>query len=140
MDLILRPARPEDRLECEQIFIAAQPLAYPRQREGAPGSADFDPATREEDLWVAEASGRIRGWVAIYRPARFIHHLYVDPGHLGQGIGQALLTLALRYCGGAAELKCDEANRAAQAFYRAAGWHPVDWGWAPSGPWIRFRR
>ncbi len=94
---------------------------------------------REEELWVAEEWGRIRGLVAVYRAASFIRHLYVDPDHLRLGIGRALLALALRHCGGTAELKCDEANRAAQAFYLAAGWRPVDWGWAPSGPWIRFR-
>jgi GNAT superfamily N-acetyltransferase len=77
--------------------------------------------------------------VAIYRPARFIHHLYVDPDYLRRGIGLALLAQALGHCGGSADLKCDEANRPAQAFYLAAGWRPVDWGWAPSGPWIRFR-
>jgi GNAT superfamily N-acetyltransferase len=139
LDLILREARPQDRPVCEQIFVAAQPLAYPRQHQPTLGPADFESVTREEDLWVAELAGKVRGLVAIYSPARFIHHLYVDPAHMRQGIGQALVALALRRCGGGAELKCDEANRVAQAFYLAAGFRPVEWGWAPSGPWIRLR-
>jgi GNAT superfamily N-acetyltransferase len=138
LDLNLRPARPEDRSVCEKIFAAVQRLAYPRQPPADLMPWDFEAATREEDLWVAQSGLSIRGWIGIYRPARFIHHLYVDPDHLRQGVGRALLTLALGRCGGSAELKCDEANRPAQAFYLASGWRPVGWGWAPSGPWIRF--
>jgi GNAT superfamily N-acetyltransferase len=139
LELNLREARPEDRPICTRIFLAAQPLAHPRRHDVKFEAFDFEAATRGEDLWVAQAAGRIRGLVAIYRPARFIHHLYVDPGCLRQGVGLALLAQALGQCGGSADLKCDEANRSAQAFYLAAGWRPVDWGWAPSGPWIRFR-
>ena len=139
MDLILREGRPEDRLACARLFAAAQPLAYPARRAALAGAADFEAATRGEELWIAEEAGRVRGLIAIYRPARFIHHLYVDPGCLGRGIGRALLTQGLRQCGGGADLKCDEANRPAQAFYLAAGFQPVEWGWAPSGAWIRFR-
>jgi GNAT superfamily N-acetyltransferase len=138
LELILRPACPADRPACEQIFAVVQRLAYPRNPRATVSPGDFEAATREEDLWVAQSGASIRGWVAIYLPEGFIRHLYVDPPHLRQGIGRALLSLALGRCGGSAELKCDEANRAAQAFYLAAGWRPVGWGWAPSGPWIRF--
>lgn len=140
MELVLREARPADRASCVQIFTDAAPLAYPRMVETAPSPIDFEAATREEDVWVAETQESICGWVAVYSPARFVHHLYVDPRHLRQGIGKALLDLAVRRCGGSAELKCDEANRAGQSFYQEAGWRPVEWGWSPSGPWIRFRR
>ena len=124
---------------CAKIFLAGQPLAYPRQHEADFVLSDFEASTREEDLFVAEVAGRIRGLVAMYRPGCFVHHLYVDPGYHRQGIGLALLALALRHCGGTGELKCDEANRTAHTFYLAAGWRPVGWGWSPSGPWIRFR-
>ena len=80
-----------------------------------------------------------RGFVSIYLPERFIHSLYVHPARHRQGIGQALLDLALRRCGGRAELKCQEGNRGACAFYTRLGWRPVDWGWSTAGPWIRFR-
>ncbi len=138
MGLILRPAGPEDRPACEQIYASVRELVHPGQPSTTLSSRDFEAATRGEDLWIAQSGASIRGWVAIYRPARFIHHLYVDPDHLRQGVGRALLSLALARCGGRAELKCDEANRRAQAFYLALGWRPVGWGWAPNGPWIRF--
>ena len=139
MNVALREGRPADRPACARLFAAVQPLAYPGQGRLLAGEQEFEPATRGEAIWVAEAAGKVTGLVAIYHPARFIHHLYVDPACQRRGIGQALLALALRQCGGGADLKCDEANRGAQAFYRAAGFRPVGWGWSPGGAWIRFR-
>ena len=130
--------QPADRDACVKIFNAGQPLVYPGF--GTPvARVDFDTVTRGEDIWVAEQNETIAGFVSIWRPAGFIHHLYVDLPHHRQGIGRALLGLALRQCGGHAELKCNEANRAAQGFYLAAGFRAAEWGWAASGPWIRYR-
>jgi GNAT superfamily N-acetyltransferase len=137
--LNLRAFQPADRDACIRIIRLVQPPAYPRQDRRASSCEDFDTVTRGEDIWVAQGDDAILGFVSIYRPAEFIHHLYVDPSRHRQGIGRALVTLALRQCGGHAELKCDEANRAAQDFYLAAGFRPVEWGWAASGPWIRYR-
>jgi hypothetical protein len=61
LDLNLRPARPEDRWACENIFAAVQLLAYPRQPPAASMPWDFEAATREEDLWVAQSGANIRG-------------------------------------------------------------------------------
>jgi ribosomal protein S18 acetylase RimI-like enzyme len=137
VELSLREAWPTDRAACARLFAAVQPLAYPAARETAT-AADFEASSRGEDLWIAESSGQLVGMIAIWRPASFIHHLYVAPGWQRRGIGRDLLSLGLRACGGSAELKCNEANRAAQAFYMAAGGRAVDWGLAPSGPWIRY--
>jgi GNAT superfamily N-acetyltransferase len=136
--LSLRAFQPADRDACLNIFHAVQPLAYPRSDTGA-AHEDFDAVTQGEDIWVAQEGRAIAGFVSIYRPAGFIHHLYIDPSRHRRGIGRALLTFALRQCGGHADLKCNEANRAAQDFYLAAGFRPVEWGWAASGPWIRYR-
>ena len=139
MALTLRPFGPADREACVRIFRLAQPLAYPRQARTVPPREDFDTVTRDEDIWVIEENDAIAGFVSIYRPDGFVHHLYVDPSRHRWGIGRALLEAALRQCGGHADLKCNEANRAAQGFYLAAGFRPVEWGWAASGPWIRYR-
>ncbi|HEX3065583.1 MAG TPA: GNAT family N-acetyltransferase [Dongiaceae bacterium] len=122
-----------------RIFRAVHPLVYPRLTGPAAWRDDFDTNTRDEEIWVAQKDGPITGFASIYLPAKFIHHLYVDPTCHRRGIGRALLELALRRCGGHADLKCDEANRAAQGFYLAAGFRPVEWGWAARGPWIRYR-
>jgi len=136
----VRRGEPRDHEACAAIYLAAAPLAFPWLPSDAIRREQLEEALREEELWVAEREGAIAGFVSIYLPDGFIHSLYVDPARHRQGIGQALLDLALRRCGGRAELKCQEANRGACAFYTRLGWRPVDWGWSTGGPWIRFRK
>jgi GNAT superfamily N-acetyltransferase len=136
----MRLAAPGDLEACAEIYLTAAPIAFPWLPSDAIRREQFEAAVQEEELWVAETGGTIAGFVSIYLPERFIHSLYVHPARHRQGIGQALLDLALRRCGGQAELKCQEGNRGARAFYARLGWRPVDWGWSTAGPWIRFRR
>jgi GNAT superfamily N-acetyltransferase len=136
----LRLGEPRDHDACAEIYLAAAPIAFPWLPSDAIRRADLETALREEELWVAERDGTIAGFVSIYLPDRFIHSLYVHPARQHQGIGRALLDLALRRCDGRAELKCQEGNRGACAFYTRLGWRPVDWGWSTAGPWIRFRK
>jgi GNAT superfamily N-acetyltransferase len=135
----LRPAEPRDLGACGDIYLAAARIAFPWRPPVEIQIDDFQASLREEELWVAEAGGEVAGFVSIYLPGGFIHSLYVDPTRHGRGIGGALLALALRRCGGHAELKCQEGNRAACRFYAEQGWRPVGWGWSSAGPWIRFR-
>ena len=140
MALTVRAYEPADRGACERIFQAMQRLVFAEYSHCASEPEDFERVTAGEELWVAQgASGAVRGFASIWRPERFIHHLYVDPACQRQGVGRALLSRAIAVCGGKAELKCGEANRAAQSFYIAAGLRPVGWGWGPSGPWIRYQ-
>jgi GNAT superfamily N-acetyltransferase len=139
LPLGLRLAEPSDLEACAEIYLTAAPIAFPWLPSDAIRREQFEAAVQEE-VWVAETGGTIAGFVSIYLPERFIHSLYVHPARHRQGIGQALLDLALRRCGGRAELKCQEGNRGACAFYTRLGWRPVDWGWSTAGPWIRFRR
>ena len=140
MTTVLRLGEPRDHEACAAIYLAAAPLAFPWLPADAIRREQLDEALREEELWIAERDGAVAGFVAIYLPDGFIHSLYVDPARHRQGIGQALLELAFRRCGGRAELKCQEGNRGACAFYTRLGWRPVDWGWSTGGPWIRFRK
>jgi GNAT superfamily N-acetyltransferase len=134
----LRLAEPRDLDACGDIYLAAGRIAFPWLPPEELRIDDFQASLREEELWVAELAGEVSGFVSIYLPERFIHSLYVDPARQGRGVGSALLTLALRRCGGHAELKCQEGNRAACRFYGEQGWRPVGWGWSSAGPWIRF--
>ena len=140
MALTIRAFEPADRAECERIFRAMKGLSFAEYSHAANEPENFAAVTAGEEIWVAEGTGRsITGFVSIWRPDRFIHHLYVDPARQRRGIGLALLGRAIAICGGQADLKCGEANRAAQSFYIAAGLRPAGWGWGPSGPWIRYR-
>ena len=140
--LSFRPFQPADRDSLRQDY-SAWPSRWPIR--GGPAwrsrARDCDTVTRgEESGWrkkVEQSKGSCR---SIWRAGAFIHHLYIDPSGHRQGIGRALVTLALRQCGGHGELKCNEANRAAQAFYLAAGCRPVGMGLVrPAGPGSAYR-
>jgi GNAT superfamily N-acetyltransferase len=137
----VRPAEPRDLAACTDIYLAAARIAFswvPPEEIRADADHIQD-SLREEEVWVAEMADHVAGFISIYLPDRFIHSLYVDPLRHGGGIGRALLEQALRRCGGHAELKCQERNRAACRFYMERGWRPVGWGWSSAGAWIRFR-
>ena len=140
MALTIRVFGPADRAGCERVFQAMQGLVFAEYSHAVNEPEDFAAVTAGEEIWVAEDADRsISGFVSIWLPDAFIHHLYVDPARQRRGVGLALLRRAMAVCAGRADLKCGEANRAAQSFYIAAGLRPAGWGWGPSGPWIRFR-
>ncbi len=72
----------------------------------------------ENEVWVAEAGGRIAGYVA-FKPG-WISHLYIHPDHQGQRLGEALLGKALED-GSARELWTFQKNDRARRFYEARG-------------------
>lgn len=97
---------------------------------------DFDTQTCGERVLVAEDdAGAATGFVSVWEPDAFIHHLYVSPGRQRQGIGRALLQAAgwprlpLR-------LKCLARNEAALAFYRAHGFVETGTGTADDGDYL----
>jgi GNAT superfamily N-acetyltransferase len=93
-----------------------------------------------EEQWVAALSGQIVAVLSVYWPENFIHSLYVRPDRQNGGIGTALLDAVCRAAHGNCELKCDQANVRAIAFYRRKGWREVGEGIADTGPWVRLRR
>ena len=52
---------------------------------------DFTKQTEGERVWVAEHGANICGFISIWQPDNFVHHLYVASDWHGQGIGRALL-------------------------------------------------
>ncbi len=91
-----------------------------------------------EEIHVAISDRKIVGFVAIWAPDRFIHHLYVDPKYQGRGIGSELLRMCENVYGTPLSLKCDTCNERAQRFYRKKGWLPSEKGVGADGPWVRL--
>jgi len=135
----VRPAEPADQPRLIDICVAAHAQAFPGWPSDMATPADYEYQTRGEAVWVAFLEGRPAGLASIYR-REFLHHLYVDPELQRRRVGEALFARVLLETGGRFSLKCDAANRAACAFYEAMGLRPREWGWAPTGPWVRFAR
>jgi ribosomal protein S18 acetylase RimI-like enzyme len=138
-NISIRPYAPADLKVCAGIFDRAWRVSHPfaPRRIDASGLAD---EIAGETLFVAEDDrGEVVGFVAIYVPESFIHHLYVEPRLRNRGIGSALLRHAVTAAGGSATLKCQLGNQAGLGFYRHLGWTEVVAGTNEFGAWVALR-
>ena len=136
--LTIRRVRPDELAECARLYVRVLTDTFTwippeRHRE-----ADFLRAAAEEEVFVALEGGRIVGLAALYAPQNFLHSLYV--AQRGRGVGKALLDHVAETVDGPISLKCQAANRRAQAFYVREGFRCVDTGEDDGVPWLRFVR
>ncbi|MEZ8773256.1 GNAT family N-acetyltransferase [Vibrio sp. 10N.247.310.17] len=82
--------------------------------------SDFDRDTEGESIWVAIESNKVVGFVSIWAPECFIHHLFVSPRKLRGGVGLKLLDLAKQQYP-SLSLKCLSQNINATEFYLSQG-------------------
>lgn len=94
----------------------------------------FDKDTLGERIWVCQEAEKTLGFIAVWEPKHFIHHLYVDPRHAGRGAGSLLLAHVLERIGRPAALKCIADNTRARHFYLTRGWQVVAEESAQDGP------
>lgn len=74
---------------------------------------------RDDEVWVAEAGGRVVGYVRL--TATWLDDLYVLPETAGHGVGTALLEVAKGLRPGGFCLWVFESNAPARAFYARRG-------------------
>src|SRR5262249_42710172 len=104
---------------CRTLYFRSREVAFPWASPAVLAKADFRVDTLGELLAVAETeSNLLVGFVGIWQPENFIHHLYVDPEFFRQGIGKALLIHALTLIKRPARLRCQTRNKRAYRFYR----------------------
>ncbi|MBJ7412388.1 MAG: GNAT family N-acetyltransferase [Phenylobacterium sp.] len=134
--LVLRRARVDELATCASLYVRVLTDTFtwiPPERHRA---EDFLAAARDEEIFVAVEGGRIVGLAALYRPQAFLHSLYVT--ERGRGIGKALLRHVLAAAGGNLSLKCQAANKGAQAFYAREGFRCIEAGEDGGVAWLRF--
>jgi GNAT superfamily N-acetyltransferase len=134
----VRPFVLDDTMACANLLV--QGWRQARLRPAQPVTADrFFVETDGEVILVASRGTKVLGFVSVFRPDAFVHHLYVARSAQGQGIGRMLLTAACRLSSSRATLKCALGNRDARAFYAHLGWTEVEVGDDPTdGPWVRI--
>ncbi|WP_068875488.1 MULTISPECIES: GNAT family N-acetyltransferase [unclassified Phenylobacterium] len=134
--LVLRRARADELATCAGLYVRVLTDTFtwlPPERHRA---EDFLAAARDEEIFVAVEAGRIVGIAALYRPQAFLHSLYVT--ERGRGIGKALLRYVMAAAGGSLSLKCQAANKGAQAFYAREGFRCIEAGEDGGVAWLRF--
>jgi GNAT superfamily N-acetyltransferase len=132
----VRPFAEGDRQVAETIYRDCRAKATwlpPAARE----NSDFARDTAGEKLLVAVGSDDLPiGFLSVWEPDRFIHHLYVRSEMRGQGVGKALLKALSNQLPMPWRLKCLTANGGALAFYESQGWKKVSSEVGGEGPYL----
>jgi GNAT superfamily N-acetyltransferase len=123
----LRRALPSDAAAIAALHLAARREAMP-YLPALHGDEEVRAWTRDTllpraEVWVAEIADRPVGYLALVDD--ILDHLYVGPGHQGQGIGSMLLAKAKALRPAGLRLYAFQRNRRARAFYEARGFSPV---------------
>lgn len=82
---------------------------------------DFDQDTEEERIHVALEGDDVLGFISVWEPDNFIHHLYVSEHANGIGVGTQLLETAKKLSDKPLTLKCMNKNDMALKFYASKG-------------------
>ena len=107
-------AKIHDAARLDELRGSAGVEAFLTLAQTAEGEGLFD-----GHLWVAEAGGRVAGFVALDDDE--ITWLYVDPQRYRRGVGRALLRHALDAAGPRVEVTVLEGNPAALQLYLSEG-------------------
>ncbi|MFA5581762.1 MAG: GNAT family N-acetyltransferase [Paracoccaceae bacterium] len=130
--VVIRPYAPADAYGCHATFQAAVHIGAARHYDAAarmawappgPMPADWPDQLGDQMTWVAEAGGRIAGFLTLGRDGH-LDLFYVAPRWMGRGVAGRLHDQALcaaRTMGIA--MLSTEASHLARAFLLRNGWH-----------------
>ncbi len=147
MDIRLRPATPRDSAALAHLFLDVRRATFTWRDPSTLALEDFETQTVAETITIAENEcGDLLGFVSVWEPESFIHHLFVATSAQGMSVGRRLLASLLPWLPLPHRLKCAEPNAGALAFYRKLGWVEIERGessdgvyrlleWNPSPPW-----
>lgn len=129
-----RPFRDADLEAVVRLWHETKRAAYPylpleQDRALEEDARFFRARIRPLEVWVAERSGEILGFLALR--GSYLDRLYVRPGRQRRGVGAALLRRAMERSPGGLELHTHVKNGPARAFYERRGFRAVRFGMSP---------
>lgn len=89
--ITIRPWQESDRPFLRTLYLHARRDAWPWLNRSEWQLEDFDAATRDEEIWVAEQNGHRLGFASVWTNDNFLHNLFVDPQYQSLGVGRLLL-------------------------------------------------
>jgi GNAT superfamily N-acetyltransferase len=131
---LVRPCTETDRSKLAAIYRDCRAEAdwLPSH---ARKTSNFERDTEGEELFVAVGSDdEPEGFVSVWRPDAFIHHLYVRRESRRKGVGLMLLKSLEAWLPLPWKLKCLRANAGALAFYFSQDWKEIESGDGNEGP------
>lgn len=120
------------------LFLRSRRSAFVWEEPSSLRAEDFDLQTVDELKFVAVEASRILGFISVWEPDSFIHHLHVDPDLPRRGIGSALLRALPGWPTARYRLKCVALNTPALAFYRANQFTQAGVGHANGQDYVLF--
>jgi ribosomal protein S18 acetylase RimI-like enzyme len=96
---------------------------------------EFQTLIESEEIQVATDNEKVMGFVSVWSPENFIHHLYVHPDHQNKRVGKALIGACIARYGLPLALKSVVANTRACAFYEHNHWIVKATGMGSDGPY-----
>ncbi len=116
----LRPLQPSDLPEIRRLYNQSRAETFVWLDSSNYQPEDFDLDSEGELVQVAIIDDQLAGFIAVWEPEDFIHHLYVASAFQNQGVGSQLLSWAKHNYPKLA-LKCMTRNHHALAFYQSRG-------------------
>jgi GNAT superfamily N-acetyltransferase len=135
---IIRESRDTDLPHLRELFLNERRRTFTEQDLSEFELDDFDKQTQGECILTALANNIPVGFISIWRPNNFIHHLYVDVKHQGKNLGTELLKAAILKTSFPITLKCLTSNIKAVEFYGKKGFVEKSRGNSSNGTYILF--
>ncbi|SCY63238.1 Ribosomal protein S18 acetylase RimI [Flavobacterium anhuiense] len=121
------------------IFLKERQRTFTEQNTSEFKLEDFDKQTQGEYILSALIDDIPVGFISIWIPNNFIHHLYVDNAYQGKNIGTQLLKAAIQKTAFPITLKCLVSNTKAIDFYLRKGFVEKSRGQSGNGTYILFK-
>ena len=121
------------------IFLKERQRTFTEQNTSEFKLEDFDKQTQGEYILSALIDDIPVGFISIWMPNNFIHHLYVDNAYQGKNIGTQLLKAAIQKTAFPITLKCLVSNTKAINFYLRKGFVEKSRGQSGNGTYILFK-
>jgi GNAT superfamily N-acetyltransferase len=135
---IIRESRDSDLPHLRELFLNERRRTFTEQDLSEFELDDFDKQTQGEYILTALVNNIPVGFISIWMPNNFIHHLYVDVKHQGKNLGTELLKAAILKTSFPITLKCLTSNIKAVEFYGKKGFVEKSRGNSSNGTYILF--
>lgn len=137
--LTIRSFTAGDLTALRELFLNSRRAAFAWQDGEHFQLLDFDVQTAGEQILLAEIEGACAGFISVWTPDLFIHHLYVDAPYTRRGVGRALLQALPGWAQTHYQLKCLARNTPALAFYTRCGFEDIGGGTSSDGDYRQLQ-
>lgn len=130
--------RESDRVALQKLYLKVRKETFVWKKQTNFSLSDFDKETQGEYILTAFYEDKVIGFISVWMPNKFVHHLYVDKAFQKQRIGKFLLEIIINKIGFPLRLKCLEKNTQAISFYSKLGFTEKEKGGVANDSYILF--